>query len=69
MYDFDGYLDRLTEQHLEDLDICPHCEGACYDTDEQECYLCEGLGEVSPMLKRQYLKEKKDETNKEPDFS
>jgi len=69
MYDFDGYLDRLTEQHLEDLDICPHCEGACYDTDEQECYLCEGLGEVSPMLKRQYLKEKKDEINKEPDFS
>ncbi len=63
MFDYDGYLERLTDEHLEDLVICPHCEGGGYDTDEQECYLCEGVGEVSPMLKRQYLREKKEEAH------
>ena len=60
MYDYDNYLDARTDEYLEDLVTCPHCGGAGYDTDEQECYLCEGVGEVAPMLKRQYIKEKQE---------
>lgn len=63
--DYDTYLERLIEQQTEG-ETCPHCKGTGYENSEeeyeQECYFCDGVGEVHPFRKREYIKEKKDES-------
>ena len=40
----------------DDLIICPKCEGNKTESDGEECYTCEGTGEISEFIYNQLMK-------------